>query len=253
MERRPQGSPMPGRPAAETHAAPARAAPRRLLRADLHAHTHFSRDGFTSPERFVATYVQRGIDCVAVSDHNNMDGAFAVARIAPFKVILSEEIKTTEGEIIGWFLKEAIPKGLTPEETVRAIRAQGGLVCVPHPFDRLRRSPLKTRALLRIIDQVDAVEAFNARTTLPADNRRSAEFVRRYGKVASAGSDAHWHPEIGGTWVEMPDFDGPEDFLEALRAGRIHGQIANPLVHLVSTLAKLRYRLGFGPARRVGR
>lgn len=244
---------MSGRPDQEAYPAPAWSAPRRLLRADLHAHTHFSRDGFTSPERFVATYVQRGIDCVAVSDHNNMDGAFVVAKIAPFKVILAEEIKSSEGEIIGWFLKEPIPKGLTPEDTVRAIRTQGGLVCVPHPFDRLRRSPLTTRALLRIIDQVDAVEAFNARTTLKADNRRAAEFVRRYGKIASAGSDAHWHPEIGGTWVEMPDFQGPEDFLEALRAGRIHGEIANPLVHLVSTLAKLRYRLGFGPVRRLER
>ncbi len=224
-------------------------APRPSLRADLHAHTHFSRDGFISPERFVSTYVKRRIDCVAVSDHNNMRGAFAVAKIAPFRVILSEEVKSSEGEIIGWFLKEPIPRGMTPEETVRAIREQGGLVCVPHPFDRLRSSPLKTAALMRILPDVDAVEAFNARTSLRADNRRSAAFVRHHSKIASAGSDAHWHPEIGGAWVEMPDFDGPRDFLDALRAGRIHGEIANPLVHLVSTLAKLRYRLRLGPAR----
>jgi len=244
---------MPSRPAEEAHAASARAAPRRLLRADLHAHTHFSRDGFTSPERFVATYVQRGIDCVAVSDHNNMDGAFAVAKIAPFKVILAEEIKTTEGEIIGWFLKEAIPKGLTPEDTVRAIRAQGGLVCVPHPFDRLRRSPLKTRALLRIIDQVDAVEAFNARTTLPADNRRSAEFVRRYGKVASAGSPPSWPRVRGAGGGGRRASGGPEDVLEASRAGRIQGPTATPRVHVVSARARLRSGLGFGPARRTSR
>lgn len=220
-----------------------------MLRADLHAHTHFSRDGFTTPERFVRRSVERGLGCVAVSDHNNLTGALEVAKIAPFRVILSEEIKSSEGEIIGWFLREGIPRGLTPEDTVRAIREQGGLVCVPHPFDRLRRSPLKTAALLRILDEVDAVEAFNARTTFKADNARSAAFVREHAKVASAGSDAHWHPELGGTYVEMPDFDGPADFLDALRAGRIHGEIANPLVHLVSTLAKVRYRLGFGPAR----
>lgn len=220
-----------------------------LLRADLHAHTHFSRDGLTTPERFVRACIEHGLTCVAVSDHNNLVGALEVAKLAPFRVILSEEIKSTEGEIIGWFLHEGIPKGLTPEDTVRAIRAQGGLVCVPHPFDRLRRSPLKTAALLRILPEVDAVEAFNARTTLRADNARSAAFVREHGKVASAGSDAHWHPEIGGAYIEMPDFEGPGDFLEALRAGRIHGQAANPLVHLVSTLAKVRHRLGFGPAR----
>jgi predicted metal-dependent phosphoesterase TrpH len=219
------------------------------VRADLHAHTHFSRDGFISPERFVKSYVKRGVTCVAVSDHNNMVGALEVAKIAPFRVILSEEIKSSEGEIIGWFLREPIVKGMTPEDTVRAIREQGGLVCVPHPFDRLRRSPLKTEALLRILPDVDAVEAFNARTSLKSDHRRSIAFVREHGKVASAGSDAHWHPEIGTAWVEMPDFEGPRDFLDALRAGKIHGEVANPLVHIVSTIAKIRFRLGLGPAQ----
>lgn len=220
-----------------------------MHRADLHSHTHFSRDGLATPEQFVRRCVARGLTCVAVSDHNNLVGALAVAAIAPFRTIISEEIKSTEGEIIGWFLQETVPKGLTPEETVRAIREQGGLVCVPHPFDRLRRSPLKTSALLRILPDVDAVEAFNARTTFRADNLRSTRFAREHGKILSAGSDAHWHPELGGTYVLMPEFDGPADFLAALRAGRIHAEIANPLVHLVSTIAKARYRLGFGSAR----
>ena len=220
-----------------------------FLRADLHAHTHFSRDALTTPERFVRRCVTRGLTCVAVSDHNNLTGALEVTKIAPFRVIPSEEILSSEGEIIGWFLRETIPKGLTPEDTVRAIRDQGGLVCVPHPFDRLRGSVLKTTALLRILHEVDAVEAFNARTTFRSDIARSAAFARQHGKIASAGSDAHWHPELGGTYVTMPDFEGPGDFLAALRAGRIHGEIANPLVHLVTSLAKLRHRLGFGPAK----
>jgi predicted metal-dependent phosphoesterase TrpH len=236
----------PRRQAMPVAAAGARAP---LLRADLHAHTHFSRDGFTTPERFVRRCIERGLTCVAVSDHNTLTGALEVAKLAPFKVILAEEIRSREGEIIGWFLRETVPKGLTPEDTVRAIRAQGGLVCVPHPFDRLRRSPLKLSALLRILHEVDAVEAFNARTMLRADNARSAAFARAHDKAASAGSDAHWHPELGGTYIEMPDFEGPGDFLAALRAGRIHGEVANPLVHLVSTLAKLRHRLGLGPAK----
>jgi predicted metal-dependent phosphoesterase TrpH len=217
--------------------------------ADLHSHTHFSRDGWTSPERYVRQTVKRGIDIAAVSDHNNIVGAIEVAKIAPFKVIIAEEIKSTEGEIIGLFLQEGIPKGLTPEDTVRAIRDQGGLVCVPHPFDKLRRSPLKTSALLRIIDEVDIVEVFNARTTLKSDNARALRFAEKFGKLQSAGSDSHWGPEIGTTWVNMPDFDGPEGFLKALRAGQIHGQIANPAVHILSTLAKVRYRLGLGPAK----
>jgi predicted metal-dependent phosphoesterase TrpH len=228
---------------------------RKTLRADLHSHTHFSRDGFSTPEQFARRCVRRDINCVAVSDHNNIVGALEVEKVAKrlgggaLRVIIAEEIKSAEGEIIGWFLRDPVPKGLTPEDTVRAIKEQGGLVCVPHPFDRLRGSVLQTPALLRILPDVDAVEAFNARTSLRADNRRSAAFVRSHGTIASAGSDAHWHPELGGTYVTMPDFEGPGDFLDALRAGRIHGEIANPLVHLVSTIAKVRFRLGFGPAK----
>ena len=220
-----------------------------MLRADLHSHTHFSRDGWISPERYVRQAIKRGIDCAAVSDHNNIVGATEVAKIASLRVIIAEEIKSTEGEIIGLFLNEGIPKGLTPEDTVRAIREQGGLVCIPHPFDRVRSSDLTTAALLRIVHEVDIVEVFNARTTWTMDNERAVRFARKYGKPVSAGSDAHWHPEIGTAWVHMPDFEGPHDFLEKLRAGTIYGQRSNPLVHLLSTLAKLRFRLGFGPAQ----
>jgi predicted metal-dependent phosphoesterase TrpH len=111
------------------------------MKADLHAHTHFSRDALTSVSTFARRYAQAGIDCVAVSDHNNIDGALAVRSEAAFRVIVSEEIKSSEGEIIGLFLQETIRKGLTPEDTVRAIREQGGLVLIPHPYDRVRRSP----------------------------------------------------------------------------------------------------------------
>src|SRR3990172_204249 len=134
------------------------------MRADLHAHTHFSRDALTSVDTFAQRYQRAGIDCVAVSDHNNIDGALAVREVAPFRVIIAEEIKSTEGEIIGLFLQETIRKGLTPEDTVRAIKEQGGLVLVPHPFDRTRRSVIRESALLRILPQVDVIEVFNART-----------------------------------------------------------------------------------------
>src|SRR3990170_2176074 len=143
------------------------------MKADLHAHTHFSRDALTSVETFVRRYQRAGIECVAVSDHNNIDGALAVRQTAPFRVIISEEIKSTEGEIIGLFLQETIRKGLTPEDTVRAIKEQGGLVLVPHPFDRVRKSPLREEALLRILPQVDVIEVFNSRTTFQGDLDRS--------------------------------------------------------------------------------
>ena len=221
----------------------------RLIKADLHSHTHFSKDGLTTPEEFVRRSVRAGLDCVAVSDHNNIDGARAVARLARFRVILSEEIRSSEGEIIGFFLHDPVPKGLSPEETVRAIQAQGGLVGVPHPFDRARSSPLTTPALLRILPDVQILETFNSRNLFQADNRRASAFAARHRLIPSAGTDAHWGPEIGGTYVEMPDFEGRDDFLMALRQGRITGHVANPLVHIMSTLAKLRWRFGLAPVQ----
>src|SRR3989304_4556350 len=139
------------------------------MRADLHAHTHFSRDALTSVDTFAQRYQRAGIDCVAVSDHNNIDGALAVREVAPFRVIVSEEIKSTEGEIIGLFLQKTIRKGLTPEDTVRAIREQGGLVLIPHPYDRVRQSPLREEAVLRILPQVAIIEVFNSRTVYQDD------------------------------------------------------------------------------------
>ena len=226
----------------------------RLIRADLHSHTHFSKDGLTTPEEFVSRNIAAGIDCIAVSDHNNIDGAREVERLASIRatirVIVSEEIKSSEGEIIGYFLRDPIPRGLTPEDTVKAIKTQGGLIGVPHPFDRARTSPLKTSALLRILRDVQILEVYNARNLLQADNRRAEAFATRHGLIRSAGTDAHTGLEIGHTYIEMPNFKDREDFLEALHAGRIHGHAANPIVHLLSTFAKIRWRLGISPVQR---
>ena len=220
-----------------------------LIRADLHSHTHFSRDGLTTPERYVARAVAHGITCAAVSDHNNIDGANAVRRLAPFKVIISEEIRSSEGEIIGYFLHDPVPKGLTPEETVRAVREQHGIVGVPHPFDRWRGSAITLEALNRIVDDVDVIEVFNARNMQQRDNLRALGYAREHSKLESAGSDSHHHREIGSAWVEMPEFDTPEEFLDALRRGSVHGHLSSPFVHLFSVVAKLRFKLGMGPAR----
>ncbi len=221
------------------------------MKADLHAHTHFSRDALTSVETFVRRYQQAGIDCVAVSDHNNVDGALAVREIASFQVIISEEIRSTEGEIIGLFLQESVRKGLTPEDTVRAIREQSGLVLVPHPFDRLRRSPLREEALLRILPQVDVIEVFNSRTVFRGDDERARRFAEEHGKPMSAATDAHTPWEIGLAYTEMPPFEGPGDFLVALGKGRVVGRRSFVGFHLLSTWAKIKWRLHLG--RRVAK
>jgi hypothetical protein len=195
----------------------------------------------------VSRCLKLGINCLAVTEHNNIEGALAVQRIAPFKVIIAEEVKTTDGELTGLFLKETIPPNLTPEETIERIKAQGGLVALPHPFDRVRREPLRADARERILPHLDVIEVFNSRTTFRSDNERARRLAEELGLPMGAGSDAHSPWELGTAYVEMPDFDGPQEFLEALRQGRIVGRPANPLVHVISTVAKLRWRLGLRP------
>jgi predicted metal-dependent phosphoesterase TrpH len=218
-----------------------------LLKADLHTHTYFSPDSLTSPEKYVQACLKRGSNCVAVTDHNAIGGALAVEKLASFKVIIGEEVESSEGEIIGFFLQEEVPAGLSPEETVQRIKGQGGLVCIPHPFDRLRGSRLAEAGLMRILPEVDIIEVLNARTTLRSDNERAVRFAQEHGLAMSAGSDAHSARELGRACVEMPDFEGPREFLQALRQGHIVGRLSSPLVHLSSRWAWLRRRLGWRP------
>lgn len=217
------------------------------LRADFHNHTHYSRDSVMSPQAFIDACVRKGLDCVAVTDHNEVEGALVVQKLAPFKVIVGEEVKTAEGELIGLFLKELVPRGMSPEDTVRAIHEQGGIVVVPHPFDIFRRSVIKKDALKRIIHTVDAIEGFNCRNTLGRHDDAACAIAERHGKPLSVGSDAHSPWEVAGVHVEMDDFETPQEFLESLRRGRIRGRRALPVVHWISTYAKVRWRLGLKP------
>ncbi|MHB1414545.1 MAG: PHP domain-containing protein [Chloroflexota bacterium] len=212
------------------------------LRFDLHTHTHFSADSGAKFADIVAAVRRRGLDGIAVTDHNRLEGALQLKEVAPFTVIVGEEIRTSEGEIIGLFLSEEIPARLSPEETVERIKAQGGLVYIPHPFDRVRPSHLRKEALYRLIDSIDAVEVVNSRTTLPLDNRRAELLCQRYGLRRGAGSDAHLPREIGQAWVEIPPFANAAEFLSSLEQGRAVGRLTTPLAHLATRWHKLRRR-----------
>ncbi len=220
-----------------------------ILRADLHTHTYYSPDALTSPSEFTDACQARGVNCVAITEHNNIRGALAMLEACPFKVIVGEEIRTADGEIIGLFLKEEVPPRLSAEETVRLIKEQGGLVSIPHPFDRLRRKSLGEEALLRIVDQVDVIETFNARITFAADNERARRFARGHGLLEAAVSDAHTPGELGSSYTEVPDFDGPEAFLQSLKQAKLVTRAASPLVHALSYWARLRRKVfGWKPA-----
>jgi predicted metal-dependent phosphoesterase TrpH len=164
----------------------------------------------------------------------------------PFRLIVAEEILTRRGEIMGVFLKEGIPSGLSVSETVARIRAQNALILIPHPFDPFRPSALETEALeeLQAQGEIDAIEVFNARTLLYRTSAKAKAFARKHGLPGSAGSDAHTPYEIGNAYVEMPEFSGRDDFLAALAQGKIFGHRTNPLTHFNSILARLKNSLG---------
>ncbi len=211
-----------------------------MLKADLHLHTTYSRDSAISPELLIARCKETGINCVAVTDHNAIEGALALKKMAPFTIIVGEEIKTTHGEIIGYFLSERIPRGLSPEETIRRIRDQGGLVCVPHPTDRFRPSKLEPAALEAVLPLVDIIEVFNARTGLGRDQEKARLLAESHHLLASAGTDSHTPNEIGNAYVEMPEFNTPDEFKAALALGKVHGKTAGLWIRVVSRFATMR-------------
>jgi len=197
----------------------------------------------TPLDKIVNRCLERGINCIAIADHGTIEGAVKMQGIAPFPVIVAEEVLTPHGEIMGMFLKETIPSGISVTETISRIRAQGGLVCIPHPFDALRQSAIKSNTIETIVEQIDIIEVFNSRTIFRHHLTEAQNFAKKYGLPGSAGSDAHTLDEIGNAYVEMPEFNGRDDFLQALEKGKIFGHRTNPLVHFNSAWARLKKQL----------
>ncbi len=214
-----------------------------MIKADLHVHTCYSTDCCTPLEQITNHCLKTGINCIAISDHNTIAGALKLREIAPFRIIIAEEIRTSIGELMGLFLKAEIPQGLSAEETIARVKSQGGLVSIPHPFGR---SPLqKAKKLLteEVLSQVDIIEAFNSRSPFHISSAKVQNLALKYRLAVSAGSDAHTLGEIGRAYVEMPEFNSPTDFLLSLSQGRISGRKSSPLVHLGTTWVKIRKQL----------
>ena len=223
------------------HSPPARSAPirkrlggRDFILCDLHMHTDHSPDCATPVDVLLETAKRRGLGAIAVTDHNEISGAIeARERSNGIKVIVSEEVKTaSEGEVIGLFIEEKIPRGMSMAETIAAIHEQGGLAYVPHPFDRLHSVP-DYEHLLKIVEDIDVLEVFNARVAVPGFNEEARRFAAKYRVVAGAGSDSHVTQGLGTVKIRMRDFEGPEEFLESLREADILHQ-RKSLIYLQS-------------------
>jgi glycosyltransferase involved in cell wall biosynthesis len=225
---------------------------RAMIDVDLHMHTDHSPDCATPVEVLLATAKQEGFGAIAITDHNEISGALdAVAKAEGVKVIVGEEVKTaTQGEVIGLFLSERIARGLTLEQTVAEIRRQGGLVYVPHPFDRMHTVP-GYEHLLTILEEIDAIEVFNPRVAIGSFNEEAARFAAKYRLIAAAGSDAHVAAGLGSVRLRMRDFDGPEEFLDSLRDAEIHTKPSSLLY--VQALKFLETRATPPSARRARR
>lgn len=215
----------------------------KLLRADLHIHTEYSMDCSTPLDKLISRCVETGINCVAIADHGTIEGALKMQSLAPFTVIIAEEILTPHGEIMGMFLKETISSGLSVAEVISQIRAQDALVCIPHPFDKIRHSGLNSNMIEEMAGQIDVIEVFNARSLTRQPSTKAQAFARKHGIAQSAGSDAHTVVEIGNACVEMPEYNDKGDFLQALAKGRICGHRTNPLMHFASGWTRLKSKL----------
>lgn len=214
-----------------------------FLKVELHCHTIYSKDSLTSPQSILSTCRRKGIDRVAITDHNTITGALRAKELDPEMVIVGEEILTTEGELLAFFVQEEIPPGLSPAEAIENLKAQGAFISVSHPFDRMRSAHWNLPALQAIIDQVDAIETFNSRCMRASFNQEAQDFANKHMLQGTVGSDAHATIEIGRALMMLPSFSNTEELCASLNKGRSQTRLSSPLVHLYSRYAVWYKRL----------
>ena len=219
-----------------------------VMRVDLHLHTEASFDCLSRPERVLEAARRRGMDRIAVTDHDRLEAALWLHERHPDAVIAGEEVKTEEGiDVIGLYLKEEIPGGTPAREVCRRVHEQGGIVYLPHPYARGKGG--SGRYAEELVPHVDVVEVFNARLHPASLNEPARDLARRTGLPSGGGSDAHTLGEVARAWVELPPHPNrPEALLEALRLGEVHGSTSPWAVHLASTWAKVRKLLPGAPS-----
>ena len=190
-----------------------------MLKVDTHIHTCFSKDSEMSLDALQLKCLKTGLNCIAITDHNTIEGALLFKSIAPFKVIIGEEVNTSQGEVTGLFLKERILPGFNALDTVKNIKSQGGL----------------------ILPYVDIIEGFNARNTFDSSNKKADKLAKQNNILTSAVSDSHTAYEVGRTYMEMPEFDGSaQGFLNSLNSRLLFTNKVTPFIHVATTLTKIK-------------
>ena len=212
---------------------------------DLHCHTSASFDCLSSPGDVARAAAARGLTHLAITDHDRIDGAITARQAAPpeLGIIVGEEIRTSEGDLIALFIEEAVPSGLTARQTIARVRAQGGLVGIPHPFDRFRGSLLRESALINLVDEVDWIETYNARL-VGGGNDRAADLARERGVPGVAVSDAHSIMEVAVAYTSLEgDPSTPDGLRAALATAELVPGRASFVVRAFTPVAKLIQRI----------
>ena len=191
-----------------------------LWKVDFHLHSRYSHDSSTGLAELAARARELGLNRIALTDHNTAEGALAFQQLEPELVIVGEEVKTTDGEVIGLFISRTIKPWQRPEAVMDEIHEMGGLVYVPHPFDRWRANFAPHR-LVALADQIDVIEGYNQWAD-PGANLAATEIAQDLGKPVAFGSDAHSLGELGHSWIEVEPFSGPADLLEKLSRATGH-------------------------------
>jgi hypothetical protein len=224
------------------------------LKLVFHVHTDYSDDCDAPVESILENARQTGINCVTITDHDTIEGALALAELAgsDLQVIVGEEVTTSEGHLIGLFLRKPVPPGLSARRTAELIHAQGGLVVAPHPFIRISGWALGEK-MYELADVIDAVEVFNAQTTLPLPNRRAEEFARQFRLPALVGVDMHQRGHLNVCYQWVRPFDGPRPFLAALRQAHFVRARHTLGYFIISAFGMARRMSGIGLPARYGR
>ncbi|MGZ9163995.1 MAG: PHP domain-containing protein [Anaerolineales bacterium] len=220
-----------------------------MLRIEFHCHTIFSKDSLTRPRALVDTCRRKRIDRVVVTDHNTIAGARVAYALDQELVIVGEEIMTARGEILAAFVSEEVPKGLSPQETIRRLKDQGAFISVSHPFDRWRSGGWQKDDLLEILPQVDAIEVYNSRCMNPRFNHEARAFAETHTVAGTVGSDAHAAFELGRSLMVLEPFEGPEEMRKVIRTGIQQVRWSPPWVHITSRFASIYQKVTGGCTR----
>jgi len=208
-----------------------------FVRVELHMHTRASKDSLVQVRKLLSHCQRKGIDRIAITDHNAIEGAMEAKSLDPARVIVGEEIATTQGELLGYFMSEWVPPNLDPMMAIEHLRAQGAMISVAHPLDTTRKYHWENKALAVIAPHLDAIETFNARCLSDVPNQRALMFAQEHDLLKTIGSDAHTLWEVGRATLRMPDFHDAVTFKAALKHAEGDAKLSPPFVHLFSRFA----------------